>query len=603
MPPDDPPVITIIALCRRMRREIPRTVASLHPTYQGTRGRHYNIALVELVSDNMLQASDLTDAPDNLSHVVEDAGVTLPVAVNRAVGRATGRYVLICVDGTRLLTNGIVKRCRQAIQLGPRASVAVPSLDLGITSQRRSAAAGIEGGANADALLEDINFPNAPQRVFSVSSWSKTSPHGWFGRMSECFALLIPRERFELLGGYDEAVTEPDGGLANADFYARATQDTSRPLIVLLGEATVGQRHSGTRDCLRNDATARMRFEQQTGRAFVSASERPVQYLGVLPKPTQKLAAASLLRVMHESDASMSAETRHPLVRYHQRHSATADFVPPEDPIVLVIGMHRSGTSFVANQLLKNGFTIPGTPLPGNSRSNPDGHNEPSEIVAWHDSALAALGLSWSALGRVNSERAATLAEPQARSLRALLVNLIGTQSAKPGWVIKDPRICRLLSVWRLTFDMLGVSPIEVFVMRDPCLVARSLAERDGFGHDLGVMLWARHVRHMLDWVKTADDLFCIDWTHEVTLETYLAQRTGQAIACDAVRAQPLSDAPDPISLSYRQFLDDRDLTAFGAQLDHELTMLDRYPGLIARLDRLAGLPDDPAVFPTPLSD
>ena len=52
------------------------------------------------------------------------------------------------------------------------------------------------------------------------------------------------REMYGAIGGYDERYAEPGGGLANFDFFWRATT-AARIVFTLLGEGTFHQVHGG----------------------------------------------------------------------------------------------------------------------------------------------------------------------------------------------------------------------------------------------------------------------------------------------------------------------------------------------------------------------
>ena len=616
--PSNPPQLSVVVVGSRMRRELPRTVASLAPDYQRLDAQHYEIELAEQPSDAMLTAADRADFPPNLTHTAETETVSLAVAVNRAVRRTRGSHILICVDGARILSAGILQRCRQAIRLNPRAVMAVHALHLGQRPQPAAVAAGTHSARIEDALLEDIAFPAQPQQLFAVSCWADPSRHGWFGPMREASALMVPRDLFEALGGYDEAAAL-SASLASSDFYSRAIADPTRPLVVPLGEATFRQHRDGPVDehgafVDETGHALHSAFAAEAGRPFVPPSERAPLYIGNLQRPHQNLALGSMIRALRGEDGQRPVEGAKALARLAARAGEPLARTAPRAPLTLIVGMHRSGTSFLARQMVRNGFVMPGMPMPGSVRSNPDGHYEPLELVAWHNALLAELGLSWSALGRTGlAERGAAFIDRHAATLQRLLVELdtggaagamgtaTGTGETTPGemdtdaagWVLKDPRICRAVPVWQRAAARMGIAPTHLLILRDPSLVAASLHKRDGFGRDFARLLWARYVQDMLTLAASADDVLCLDGADGEAVAAYVARRTGRAgFACQPVVPRPLAPAADPITALYRAFLETRDLDAFRAGIDAELAFLDRYPETVARLDRLAGLPD-----------
>lgn len=591
-----PPSISVVVLCYRMRREVPRTITSLSPDYQRIGAHLYDIELAEMPSDDMLTDADKAGFPANLRHTVETRNYPLSQAVNRAVRRTRGEHVLICVDGARILTPGILHRCRQLIKINPRGVVAVHGMHLGRRPQQVAVPDGTHDRQIEDRLLESVDFPKRPYQLFSIASWAGSSRHGWFGPMAESCAILVAREHFEELGGYDEKVTTPGGGLANSDFYTRALADRRRPLFVPLGEATFHQYHGGSTTSAQGGYGAlKSAFEEQTGRPFVLAPERPTHHFGILFPQAYPPALKSFLSVLRSGDGERPAEGMEAVEAALARAMDKVDGQAPRAPMTLVIGMHRSGTSFLTRQLVQAGLVVPGTAMGGSQRSNPEGHHEPFELVAWHNRLLSSLGLSWAALGRVDAaKRGKGFPERLARGLRRLLLDFDARDepTTHEGWVLKDPRICITRPIWSRACALMQVEPATLLVLRDPTLVAQSLARRDGFDLDYGRLLWARYVQGLLSWADDADDILTLDTADAGDVSAYIRRRTGREIASDPVERAHLPDADDPITSLYRTFLAERDLAAFRSGLDAELAFADRYPGVIARLDRLAGTAD-----------
>ena len=62
---------------------------------------------------------------------------------------------------------------------------------------------------------------------------------------------------------------------------------------------------------------------------------------------------------------------------------------------ILVLGMHRSGTSAVTRVLSMLGAALPRRLMPA-AVANPVGHFEPMDIVNLHDEILRSAGTKWS---------------------------------------------------------------------------------------------------------------------------------------------------------------------------------------------------------------
>lgn len=144
------------------------------------------------------------------------------------------------------------------------------------------------------------------------------------------------------------------------------------------------------------------------------------------------------------------------------------------DKIALVVlGMHRSGTSSVAGALSMLGAAAPRT-LMAPGEDNPRGFWESLVLMEVNDRLLAAGGSNW---------RDWRPFYPDASSLEAFSAGakerLQEEFHGQSPIVLKDPRICRFLPAWR---DVLTAADYRTFVIspiRDPRETAASLTARN----------------------------------------------------------------------------------------------------------------------------
>jgi hypothetical protein len=158
---------------------------------------------------------------------------------------------------------------------------------------------------------------------------------------------------------------------------------------------------------------------------------------------------------------------------------------------ILVLGMHRSGTSAAAGWLQALGVNL-GPYLMAEDPTQPKGYFEHPEIVGIHDDLMAAFDSSWDDPRPLPEgwER-----DSRVRSFRAQLLDIVRrdlmTQSV---WSAKDPRLCRLLPLWLAMLGELDVPVRAICVLRHPAEVAESLALRNGFSAEKSGLLWLRYV-------------------------------------------------------------------------------------------------------------
>lgn len=159
---------------------------------------------------------------------------------------------------------------------------------------------------------------------------------------------------------------------------------------------------------------------------------------------------------------------------------------------LLVLGMHRSGTSAVTGVLDILGVKVGGELLRAVAGVNPKGFWEHAGVVALHDRVFMALESAWHD-GRNLPER--WWERPQLQSLQRELRTILHTDfGTAEVWAVKDPRLCRLLPLWRPLLEAEGIPAHALLVLRHPLEVAQSLGERDGICGDLSHLLWLQHI-------------------------------------------------------------------------------------------------------------
>jgi hypothetical protein len=152
--------------------------------------------------------------------------------------------------------------------------------------------------------------------------------------------------------------------------------------------------------------------------------------------------------------------------------------------------MHRSGTSALAGALAAGGVHFGADLLPA-ADENPNGFWEHREVVQIHDSLLEALGSSWDDIRPLPP---AWWEEPGIANFQERLTEIMNRDFGRaPIWGLKDPRICRLLPLWKQILNQLGVQAVFVIPFRHPVEVARSLQRRDGFTAAKSGFLWLDH--------------------------------------------------------------------------------------------------------------
>ncbi|MEO8991940.1 MAG: hypothetical protein ABI284_06895 [Nitrosospira sp.] len=161
--------------------------------------------------------------------------------------------------------------------------------------------------------------------------------------------------------------------------------------------------------------------------------------------------------------------------------------------IIVVLGMHRSGTSAVTRGLMVLGVELGNhlmAPAPDNERGyfedidvnaiNVDLYRSLERRQDWHD--LSPVSRS-ELLGKKNN--------PLRLRAIALLRSRLETTDC---FGIKDPRLCRMLPFWQGVFEYLQLNVSYVIAVRNPISVAKSLGKRDNLSPKHCYYLWLDHI-------------------------------------------------------------------------------------------------------------
>jgi hypothetical protein len=163
----------------------------------------------------------------------------------------------------------------------------------------------------------------------------------------------------------------------------------------------------------------------------------------------------------------------------------------PSSRAVLVLGMHRSGTSALARGLQMLGVFL-GSDFLSPQPDNPTGYWEDRNIFEINERLLAVFGLKWEDVALIDEAR---WHEQAVEPLLAEAVQYLRSQFvSRPLWGFKDPRTIRLLPFWRSVLQRLEIDECYLVVIRNPRSVANSLMRRHGMDAVTAHLLWLVYV-------------------------------------------------------------------------------------------------------------
>ena len=159
--------------------------------------------------------------------------------------------------------------------------------------------------------------------------------------------------------------------------------------------------------------------------------------------------------------------------------------------IVVVLGMHRSGTSAITKGLTTLGVGLGDRMMAPHESVNPTGFWEDMDIYHLNVEMLLALGSEWYSTSLISQRQVDDLCQ-QGFMLRA--TQLLRTRIAEHKiFGFKDPRLGRLLPFWKIAFSHIKAAVSYVLPLRNPLSVAASLKRHHGILYAHTYLLWFTH--------------------------------------------------------------------------------------------------------------
>lgn len=154
---------------------------------------------------------------------------------------------------------------------------------------------------------------------------------------------------------------------------------------------------------------------------------------------------------------------------------------------VIVLGMHRSGTSAVTGVIDAVGIQAsrPEDRMPPR-QWNPRGNYESASLSRFDEKLMHHLGGEWQAPPKLGPGWAM---DSGLAGFRAEAAKLFADAYPFEPWVWKDPRACVLMPFWDL---VLGADMPRILVLRNPLEIAASLANRNAMAREVVFALTER---------------------------------------------------------------------------------------------------------------
>jgi GT2 family glycosyltransferase len=160
--------------------------------------------------------------------------------------------------------------------------------------------------------------------------------------------------------------------------------------------------------------------------------------------------------------------------------------------LIVVLGMHRSGTSVITRGLQVMGVGLGDRMMLPIEGDNPKGFWEDIDLNALNIEMLNTINSDWCHVASIEPIDVEILCK-LGYLLRAveLLRQKVGSA---PVFGFKDPRVAKLLPFWKEIFSHCQFDVSYLLVIRHPLSVVKSLAKRNGIEAEHSYLLWLGHV-------------------------------------------------------------------------------------------------------------
>ncbi len=391
--------------------------------------------------------------------------------------------------------------------------------------------------------------------------------------------LFVERELFLAIGGFRNTVVPFEW-----EFCVRASA-TSEPVAV---DNANYQRSADVKD-----AAAVAGSEQMSALLFaelLAGKSEGTNPLGPQAAANRTLLLRTAFRAGHGERIPVDV-MRALAAQWTATHNRPPDAAQPADAraakiAIVVMGMHRSGTSAMSRVLNLCGAYLPEKVMPPKLGVNPKGFWEPEAVVDLDARIIGHLGGDWNRVD-FTLPREGELVDEFLADARALLMDEYGERALI---VLKDPRICVLAPLWDAALRAAGYAPAYVVPVRSPLEVAQSLEARGDMTIGEGLALWLAYMQRVEAFTATQPNVaharfsdLIDDWrsvvgriatdlalpldatTQAAEVDRFIERSLRNQTASDEMLDARLGEAGEPIRALYARLLARCDAPRAGA--------------------------------------
>jgi GT2 family glycosyltransferase/glycosyltransferase involved in cell wall biosynthesis len=253
--------------------------------------------------------------------------------------------------------------------------------------------------------------------------------------------------------------------------------------------------------------------------------------------------------------------------------------------LVVVLGMHRSGTSAIARGLKVLGVDLGNHFLSPDKDINETGYWEDIDFNQLNIDLLHALDTDWHHLAPIPGDFVERLRE---RGFMLRAVELLREKVGElPVFGFKDPRTALLLPFWKEVFAHCKFEVSYLLAIRNPISVIRSLEQRDRFDLEKSALLWLTHTVSMMEGTTGIRSRVLVDYDSLLRAPEDELHRVAEALNLSVNASELQIYKTEFLKQSLRHTIYDTNdlaLSSFTNSLIHDLyaKLLDASSGAIA---------------------
>jgi len=170
---------------------------------------------------------------------------------------------------------------------------------------------------------------------------------------------------------------------------------------------------------------------------------------------------------------------------------------------VLILGMHRSGTSAITGIMQKLGYDLGGELLP-NAEDNSKGFFENVRVKEYNDIVLDKNKSRYD-----DTRHDVTIKFENVKTYVKKATAIINEDFRSENKIaIKDPSLCLTFPIWQKALNLLGFKQKVIIIYRNPLEVAQSLEKRNGYDLEKSLHLWSKYFFYSENYSRECDRMF-----------------------------------------------------------------------------------------------